>query len=74
MAEAKTTTKAKATSKKAVEVKTLDQLKEELVKLQNDYRRPRFIATVPGRGYRFVPTFTNRGWDRPATPEGPASS
>jgi DNA-binding response OmpR family regulator len=32
------------------------------VKLQNDYRRPRFIATVPGHGYRFVPTFTNDGW------------
>jgi DNA-binding response OmpR family regulator len=26
--------------------------------LQNDWRRPRFIATVPGQGYRFVPTFT----------------
>jgi DNA-binding response OmpR family regulator len=33
------------------------------IKLQNDYRHPRFIATVPGVGYRFVPTFTNRGWD-----------
>jgi DNA-binding response OmpR family regulator len=33
------------------------------VKLQNDYRNPRFIATVPGRGYRFIPTFTNAGWD-----------
>jgi two-component system, OmpR family, alkaline phosphatase synthesis response regulator PhoP len=33
------------------------------IKLQNDYRHPRFIATVPGRGYRFIPTFTNRGWD-----------
>jgi DNA-binding response OmpR family regulator len=32
------------------------------VKLQNGYRQPRFIATVPGRGYRFIPTFTNRGW------------
>jgi len=33
------------------------------IKLQNDYRHPRFIATVPGRGYRFIPTFTNVGWD-----------
>ena len=32
------------------------------IKLQNDYRHPRFIATVPGQGYRFIPTFTNRGW------------
>ena len=33
------------------------------IKLQNDYRHPRFIATVPGQGYRFIPTFTNTGWD-----------
>ena len=33
------------------------------IKLQNDYRNPRFIATVPGQGYRFVPTFSNTGWD-----------
>ena len=32
------------------------------IKLQNDYRHPRFIATVPGQGYRFVPTFSNAGW------------
>jgi DNA-binding response OmpR family regulator len=28
-------------------------------KLQNDWRKPRFIATVPGRGYRFVPVFSD---------------
>ncbi len=33
------------------------------IKLQNDYRHPRFIATVPGKGYRFVPRFSNAGWD-----------
>lgn len=27
-------------------------------KLQNDYHRPRYIATVPGKGYRFLPTAT----------------
>ncbi len=41
------------------------------IKLQNDYRRPRFIATVPGQGYRFVPTFSNAGW---APGEGEATS
>ena len=28
-------------------------------KLQNDWRKPRFIATVPGRGYHFSPTFSD---------------
>jgi DNA-binding response OmpR family regulator len=27
-------------------------------KLQNDWRKPRFIATIPGKGYRFLPTFS----------------
>ncbi len=30
-------------------------------KLQNDWRRPRYIATVPERGYRFIPTDTDEG-------------
>jgi DNA-binding response OmpR family regulator len=41
------------------------------IKLQNDYRRPRFIATVPGRGYRFIPTFSNQGWNVGADSEEP---
>jgi two-component system, OmpR family, alkaline phosphatase synthesis response regulator PhoP len=40
------------------------------VKLQNDYRHPRFIATVAGQGYRFVPQFSSRGWDMSDQSEG----
>src|SRR6202040_1314633 len=33
------------------------QIRNLRARLQNDWRRPRFIATIPGRGYRFLPTF-----------------
>jgi DNA-binding winged helix-turn-helix (wHTH) protein len=33
------------------------------IKLQDDYRHPRFIETVQKKGYRFIPTFSNTGWD-----------
>jgi DNA-binding response OmpR family regulator len=42
------------------------------IKLQNDYRHPRFISTVPGEGYKFIPTFSNRGWDGATTGSEPA--
>jgi len=32
------------------------------IKLRDDFRRPHFIATIPGQGYRFVPTYGNEGW------------
>ena len=32
------------------------------IELQNDYRQPRFIATVPGHGYRFIRASSNAGW------------
>jgi two-component system, OmpR family, KDP operon response regulator KdpE len=37
------------------------QIRNLRARLQNDWREPRFIATVPGRGYRFLPTFTHSG-------------
>ncbi len=40
------------------------------IKLQDDYRHPRFIATVAGEGYRFIPTFSNVGWGGTSPGEG----
>jgi DNA-binding response OmpR family regulator len=37
------------------------QIRNLRARLQNDWRMPRFIATVPGRGYRFLPTFSQSG-------------
>jgi DNA-binding response OmpR family regulator len=35
------------------------QIRNLRTRLQDDWRRPHFIATVPGKGYRFLPTFTD---------------
>ena len=42
------------------------------VKLQDDYRHPRFIETVHNNGYRFIPTFSNTGWGGAPTASGHA--
>jgi DNA-binding response OmpR family regulator len=36
------------------------QVRQLRAKLQDDWRRPRYIATVPGKGYRFVVTAKNQ--------------
>jgi two-component system KDP operon response regulator KdpE len=43
------------------------QVRNLRARLQNDWRRPRFIATVPGRGYRFLPTFRDDGTAPPSS-------
>ncbi len=35
------------------------QIRNLRAQLQDDWRQPRFIGTVPGRGYRFLRTFTD---------------
>jgi len=37
------------------------QIRNLRARLQDDWRQPRFIATVPGRGYRFLPRFADSG-------------
>jgi DNA-binding response OmpR family regulator len=44
------------------------------IKLQDDYRHPRFIATVPGEGYRFIPTFSTTGLNGRSTASERTSS
>jgi DNA-binding response OmpR family regulator len=34
------------------------QIRNLRARLQNDWKSPRFIATIPGRGYRFLPTMS----------------
>jgi DNA-binding response OmpR family regulator len=41
------------------------QVRSLRLKLQDDWRRPRYIATVPGKGYRFVLTVTDQATDPP---------
>ena len=36
------------------------QVRSLRAKLRDDWRKPRFIATVPGQGYRFIPTYGER--------------
>jgi DNA-binding response OmpR family regulator len=44
-------------------------------KLGDDWRRPRYIATVPGEGYRFVVQGADRGRPSPSpSPSGASSS
>jgi two-component system KDP operon response regulator KdpE len=41
------------------------QVRSLRLKLQDDWRRPRYIATVPGKGYRFVLTATDQATGPP---------
>ena len=34
-------------------------------KLQDDWHKPRFIDTVPGRGYRFIAPVERAAWEPP---------
>ena len=37
------------------------QIRNLRSRLQDDWKQPRFIATVPGRGYRFLPEIQGTG-------------
>jgi DNA-binding winged helix-turn-helix (wHTH) protein len=42
-------------------------------KLQNSWRAPRYIATVPGRGYRFLPESEDERGTPTGSPRGAVS-
>ena len=42
------------------------QIRNLRARLHDNWRKPRFIATIPGRGYRFLPTLTSDGNDAAA--------
>jgi DNA-binding response OmpR family regulator len=41
------------------------QIRNLRARLQDDWRQPRFIAPVPGRGYRFLLTSADSAADAP---------
>ena len=43
------------------------QIRNLRARLQNDWRKPRFIVTVPGRGYQFLSTFSTDAGPGPAS-------
>ncbi len=49
------------------------QIRNLRLKLKDGWRRPRYIATVAGQGYRFMPTTTDAE-HIPAVPRGPADA
>jgi hypothetical protein len=43
------------------------QIRNLRARLQNDWRKPRFIVTVPGRGYQFLSTLSEDAAADPAS-------
>ena len=50
----------------AAESNVVDRhIRDLRAKLRDDWRRPRYIATVPGKGYKFLLAATDRAPDAP---------